>query len=419
MAQKVKAAQEAAFGSSNPSPARSPPQPQEQLEEMIPSTPQELTGEKELPFVNQPEKLTPLFPKITIIELPWEKRKIKAPEPKRTPEVIEQNIFLGQPDILFILEELEMPVPIPSISSSDKSYDIIELESGDLELHEVQKLSQVPSPTMEADKETVEEVVEMATQVGEITAINMDVQETIKQTQGSLQAVQQEKEIEAKKSPPRDTLKGKERRAEELHSVEIFIDELQEGRKGLDRAALEALPTFVYSSKLDSTHASQQQQGGSGLPEMEHGKSSSKPMAECPVCLSEFQEAERGRLLPNCKHRFHVECIDTWLLANGTCPVCRASCAAEAPAVGAVAVQFPTNVLFWGSNNVSVLAVSSAGAAPIHITTTLQPLQIPAVDATTASSTEPASSSRLNPLRRLLSRDRFPTAPAPAPSSKV
>ncbi|MCO5575895.1 hypothetical protein L7F22_029701 [Adiantum nelumboides] len=207
--------------------------------------------------------------------------------------------------------------------------------------------------------------------------------------------------------------KWRQRRAEELHSVEIFIDELQEGRKGLDRAALEALPTFVYSSELDSMHASQQE------AEMEQGsKRSSRPMAECPVCLSEFQEAERGRLLPNCRHRFHVECIDTWLLANGTCPVCRASCATEAAAVGAVAVQFPTNVLFWGSN-VSVLAVSSAGAAPIHITTSLQPLQIPAANATTTSSTEPASSSRLNPLQRLLSRERFPTAPAPQPFSKV
>ena len=29
------------------------------------------------------------------------------------------------------------------------------------------------------------------------------------------------------------------------------------------------------------------------------------------------------KLLPNCKHMFHVECIDMWLNSNTTCPICR------------------------------------------------------------------------------------------------
>ncbi|MCO5567771.1 hypothetical protein L7F22_021466 [Adiantum nelumboides] len=127
--------------SSPPSP-KSPPPPRKETEQETTSAPQELPVEQEtLPFINQPEKPTPLFPKITIIELPREKRKIKTPELKKTPEAMEQNIFSAQTSIPFVLEHLDEPMPSPRSSSSDKSYDIIELESGDLELHEVQKIS--------------------------------------------------------------------------------------------------------------------------------------------------------------------------------------------------------------------------------------------------------------------------------------
>ncbi|KAJ4794680.1 hypothetical protein LUZ62_045926 [Rhynchospora pubera] len=46
---------------------------------------------------------------------------------------------------------------------------------------------------------------------------------------------------------------------------------------------------------------------------------------ECTVCLGELEEGEQVRVLPRCKHLFHVDCIDMWLRSNSTCPVCRAS----------------------------------------------------------------------------------------------
>ncbi|KAL5217321.1 hypothetical protein ABZP36_018005 [Zizania latifolia] len=46
-------------------------------------------------------------------------------------------------------------------------------------------------------------------------------------------------------------------------------------------------------------------------------------VSECAVCLSEFVERERVRLLPNCSHAFHIDCIDTWLQGNARCPFCR------------------------------------------------------------------------------------------------
>ncbi|CAA7037744.1 unnamed protein product [Microthlaspi erraticum] len=45
---------------------------------------------------------------------------------------------------------------------------------------------------------------------------------------------------------------------------------------------------------------------------------------DCSVCLSEFEEEESLRLLPKCRHAFHLSCIDTWLRSHTNCPLCRA-----------------------------------------------------------------------------------------------
>ncbi|KFK24948.1 hypothetical protein AALP_AA8G046900 [Arabis alpina] len=46
---------------------------------------------------------------------------------------------------------------------------------------------------------------------------------------------------------------------------------------------------------------------------------------ECLICLGEFVEGEKVRVLPKCNHGFHVKCIDTWLLSHSSCPTCRQS----------------------------------------------------------------------------------------------
>ena len=80
----------------------------------------------------------------------------------------------------------------------------------------------------------------------------------------------------------------------------LFPGRLSRPSCGLDAAAIVSIPTFVYPSTA-----------------------STKP-PECAVCLSEFEDGELGRVLPKCAHRFHVECIDTWLRSRSSCPVCRA-----------------------------------------------------------------------------------------------
>ena len=44
---------------------------------------------------------------------------------------------------------------------------------------------------------------------------------------------------------------------------------------------------------------------------------------KCSICISEFADQEELRQLP-CSHLFHPECVDTWLVQNTNCPVCKA-----------------------------------------------------------------------------------------------
>ncbi|KAL4195394.1 hypothetical protein AMTRI_Chr05g73180 [Amborella trichopoda] len=44
--------------------------------------------------------------------------------------------------------------------------------------------------------------------------------------------------------------------------------------------------------------------------------------AVCCICLAKYEDEEELRELP-CSHCFHVECVDTWLKINGSCPLCK------------------------------------------------------------------------------------------------
>lgn len=53
--------------------------------------------------------------------------------------------------------------------------------------------------------------------------------------------------------------------------------------------------------------------------------------AECAICLTEFVEGERVRVLPACNHGFHVKCVQAWLATSSSCPTCRTPTAGELP----------------------------------------------------------------------------------------
>ncbi|VAI77178.1 unnamed protein product [Triticum turgidum subsp. durum] len=53
------------------------------------------------------------------------------------------------------------------------------------------------------------------------------------------------------------------------------------------------------------------------------GKGDDAGSTECAVCLGAIRVGAMAKLLPACAHVYHVECIDLWLAAHSTCPLCR------------------------------------------------------------------------------------------------
>ncbi|KQK00756.1 putative RING-H2 finger protein ATL69 [Brachypodium distachyon] len=72
---------------------------------------------------------------------------------------------------------------------------------------------------------------------------------------------------------------------------------------GLEPFVVAAIPTMKYSS--EAFH--------------------SKDDAQCSICLGEYNEREVLRIMPTCRHNFHLSCIDMWLQKQTTCPICRIS----------------------------------------------------------------------------------------------
>lgn len=83
-------------------------------------------------------------------------------------------------------------------------------------------------------------------------------------------------------------------------------------KTGLDPSVISLLPVLAFKQPDPA-------QDGSSLTE----SATSAAVLECAVCLSVLEDGEMVRVLPNCKHMFHVECIDMWLGSHPTCPLCR------------------------------------------------------------------------------------------------
>ncbi|KAE8775914.1 RING-H2 finger protein ATL74 [Hordeum vulgare] len=81
------------------------------------------------------------------------------------------------------------------------------------------------------------------------------------------------------------------------------------GGSGIKRRVLRSLPVEVYGS-------------GEVIDDV------------CAICLGEFVDGEKVRVLPRCAHGFHVRCVDAWLVSHGSCPTCRQPVIEGAPAKG-------------------------------------------------------------------------------------
>ncbi|KAK4757988.1 hypothetical protein SAY87_019289 [Trapa incisa] len=78
---------------------------------------------------------------------------------------------------------------------------------------------------------------------------------------------------------------------------------------GLDEATILSYPRIQYSQAAKDIGAAD---GGDGSYD-----------SSCSICLSDYQDTDTVRVLPECKHFFHVKCVDPWLKQHSTCPICR------------------------------------------------------------------------------------------------
>ncbi|CAH1424349.1 unnamed protein product [Lactuca virosa] len=75
-------------------------------------------------------------------------------------------------------------------------------------------------------------------------------------------------------------------------------------KRGLEPTVISSLPILMYK-------------------DIDHKPDHSSVSPECAVCLSTFEGGQMIRVLPNCNHHFHADCIDKWLSSRSSCPICR------------------------------------------------------------------------------------------------
>ena len=153
---------------------------------------------------------------------------------------------------------------------------------------------------------------------------------------------------------------------------------------GLDPNIIATLPIFIYKRKGPQ----KQREEGQG----HEGVDVDASIVECAVCLSALEDEEAVRLLPNCKHTFHVGCIDTWLASHSTCPICRAK--AEPIRLEPQPREGPSG-LIDGAPSAPPLFVPFEGTSDGNASNTI-----------VGSPKISGSVSRLSSFRRILSRER-------------
>lgn len=172
----------------------------------------------------------------------------------------------------------------------------------------------------------------------------------------------------------RYVLRNHDRRGAAVHALALRVTRAQSGSEppttGLDPTVISSLPLFIFkrSDRRDDVSV------------------------ECTVCLSVLEDGETARELPNCKHIFHVECIDKWLSSQSTCPICRTG---AKPRVKAEHHEPPA-----GTAAATALSLESIGS----IFPGMEEMPDAAQGANKDSS---SSSSRFSSFRRILTRDRL------------
>ncbi|CAL4902475.1 unnamed protein product [Urochloa decumbens] len=86
---------------------------------------------------------------------------------------------------------------------------------------------------------------------------------------------------------------------------------------------------------------------------------------ECSVCLARFDDADHLRLLPRCRHAFHLACVDRWLESNASCPLCRARVDAADATLG---LKYPSSArIVFGGDDAAAAGASGRDLLDIFV----------------------------------------------------
>nr|XP_027070929.1 E3 ubiquitin-protein ligase ATL9-like [Coffea arabica] len=79
---------------------------------------------------------------------------------------------------------------------------------------------------------------------------------------------------------------------------------------GLDATTIKSLPMFTHRSSvyIDTS--------------INHNNFK---RSECCICLGLYEDEDVLKVMPDCLHIFHSDCVDEWLRSRSTCPLCRSS----------------------------------------------------------------------------------------------
>jgi len=75
-----------------------------------------------------------------------------------------------------------------------------------------------------------------------------------------------------------------------------LIESVGDVSRGLEPSDIDKLPTKSFMSS-----------------DLNNGE----PVPECNICISEYEDGDRLRLL-QCTHKFHAKCVDRWLAVSHT-----------------------------------------------------------------------------------------------------
>ncbi|KAG2634802.1 RING-H2 finger protein ATL46-like [Panicum virgatum] len=128
------------------------------------------------------------------------------------------------------------------------------------------------------------------------------------------------------------------------------------GGGGLGQAAIDAMPEFAYGELSGAAAAASRK-----------GKGKAARPFDCAVCLCEFADHDRLRLLPACGHAFHVACIDVWLRSSATCPLCRTKLTARHLSAAAADAQDVEEHKRREEDQAPVAAAASSVVLPVRL----------------------------------------------------